>query len=231
MEAVTVDRGELVVEVHVAGGVAIAGTVACVGEGVSGFSVGDPIAIDAKAVDVHAGRLVLEAGLAVSLRPAVSAYHMLVDVVRLGAGESLLIQDAASTLGTFAAQFARVLGAGAVFGVVASEAQREVALRAGCSEALLPDGFVERIGTLTDDGGVDVVLESALGDPVLESRKALGPRGRIAFATSPLVRHLFQPATAREHALDELATEVREALQRAARSVMAYVASGAVRVM
>ncbi|WP_394842525.1 zinc-binding dehydrogenase [Pendulispora brunnea] len=230
MEAVTPGRGELVVEVHVAGGVAIAGTVALVGEGTEGFAVGDPIAIDARTVEVHAGRRAVDARLVVSLRAAVGAYHVLVDVVRLTAGETLLIQDAGSAFGLLAAQFARVLGAH-VFGVVASEAQRESALRAGCSAALLPHGFVEQIRALTQDRGVDVVLESAMGDRIIESRKALGARGRIAFAMSPIAPLLFQPATVRAHALDELATEVRETLDRAARSVMAYVANGAVRVM
>ncbi|WP_394831967.1 zinc-binding dehydrogenase [Pendulispora rubella] len=231
MEAVTPDRGELVVEVHVAGGVAIAGTVACVGEGTSAFAVGEPVAIDARLVDARAERLIVDAQLPTSLRIAVNAYHVLVDVVRLGAGETLLIQDAGSAFGLLAVQFARVLGAGAVLGVVASEAQRERAVWAGCAAALLPHGFAAHARALTNDRGVDVVLESAMGDRVIESRKALGPLGRIAFAASPLAALLFQPATAREHGLHELATEVREPLERAARSVMAYVASGAVRVM
>lgn len=104
----------------------VAGTVAELGEGVSGFEIGQPVFGQASAVSgegsfaeftpVKAGSLAakprsLDFVQAAALPlAATSAYQALVDHLNLQAGQKILIHGAAGGIGSFAVQIAKHLG-------------------------------------------------------------------------------------------------------------------------
>lgn len=96
----------------------------------------------------------------------------------LAAGETVLIHGAAGGVGTAAIQVAK--GAGARVIAVASTAdKRDLAVSAGADEAIDSDGFLVRVKELTDDRGVDVVLDPVGGDRFTDSIRSLAPEGRL----------------------------------------------------
>jgi NADPH:quinone reductase len=98
---------------------------------------------------------------------------------QLQRGETALVMGAAGGIGTAALQVARGLGARVIAGV-ADEQQGETARAAGTDEVVvLAEGFSRTVRSLTDDRGVDVVLDP-LGDWLFgEAIRALAPEGRI----------------------------------------------------
>ena len=105
----------------------VAGRVAELGEGVSGFEVGQPVfgmanaaggrgsfaeftPVKASQLAAKPDSLNYEQAAALPLA-AVSAYQALVDHINLHAGQKILIHGAAGGIGSFAAQLAKSLGA------------------------------------------------------------------------------------------------------------------------
>ncbi|MFC4945452.1 quinone oxidoreductase family protein [Pseudonocardia sp. GCM10023141] len=168
---------------HAPGG-DVAGTVVAVGEGVSGFRVGDlvagivfagayaefallPVAFAAR---VPVG---IDAAAAVAL---VRNGQVALGALRAGAvqpGESVLVTGAAGGVGHLALQLARVLGASRVVAAVGSAAKAEFVRGLGADEVVVYDqqaGWGEP---------VDVVLDS-VGDAVLApALRAVAPLGRL----------------------------------------------------
>ncbi|BAC90800.1 quinone oxidoreductase family protein [Gloeobacter violaceus] len=182
-------------------GLEVAGTVAEIGPGVSGFAYGEPVAAfswtPGKAMGGYAQRVVLDSRLAVPLRraerelryeegagfacAAVTAYQLLADVARLRPGETVLVQSAAGGVGSLAVQFARALGAARIFGVVGSASKTEAALAAGCDRVVLREGWIEAVRSFTGGRGVDIALESVGGDSLAACLQVLAPFGRVAY--------------------------------------------------
>jgi NADPH:quinone reductase-like Zn-dependent oxidoreductase len=108
-----------------------------------------------------------------------SAYHGLKTLGSVAAGESAVVHAAAGGVGTAALQLLRHWGVRSI-AVASTEQKLEVARRLGAT-ALIASGsgrLTERLKALTDNRGVDVVLDSVGGRIFRDSWKALAPMGR-----------------------------------------------------
>ncbi|WP_317633506.1 SDR family NAD(P)-dependent oxidoreductase [Streptomyces sp. HUAS TT20] len=170
-------------------GLEAAGVVVEVGPGVDRFAVGDRVmglfsgAFGPLAVVDH--RLVSPmpstwtfAEAAAAPVVYLTAYYALVDLARLGAGESVLIHAAAGGVGTAAVQLARHLGA-EVYGT-ASPAKWAAVRALGVDEDRIANSrtleFEQHFLEATGGRGMDVVLDSLAREFVDASLRLL-PRG------------------------------------------------------
>jgi NADPH2:quinone reductase len=98
----------------------------------------------------------------------------------LQAGETCLVQAAASGVGVAGIQIAREAGA-RVFTTASSEEKLALGRRLGAEVAInyTTEDFVEVVRKETDGRGVDVVLESVGGEVLTRSVEALAPFGRL----------------------------------------------------
>lgn len=173
-------------------GVECAGLVAAVGEGVTGFSIGQRVACGtgglgayAEFYNVAASRLAaipdeisFEVAAAVMMKGLTSDY-LLNRAAKLTTGSSVLIHAAAGGVGSLACQWAKHLGA-TVIGVVGSSTKSEAARRFGCDHVVSLDveDLRSRVTEITAGRGVDVVLDS-VGKAVFDaSIDSLGRYGR-----------------------------------------------------
>lgn len=96
----------------------------------------------------------------------------------LRSGETVLIHGAAGGVGTASIQVAK--GAGAkVIAVASTGEKRSFAQRAGADYAVGSEDFLPRVKELTDNRGVDVVLDPVGGDRFTDSIRSLAPEGRL----------------------------------------------------
>jgi acyl transferase domain-containing protein/D-arabinose 1-dehydrogenase-like Zn-dependent alcohol dehydrogenase len=127
-----------------------------------------------------------------------TAWHALVDLAELRAGESVLIHAAAGGVGMAAVQIARRLGA-EVF-ATASPAKHGTLRALGIDESRIAssrdDRFRERFLAATEGRGVDVVLDSLAGELVDASLELLPRGGRFVELGKADVRDSEQVATA-----------------------------------
>ncbi|MFE7601374.1 SDR family NAD(P)-dependent oxidoreductase [Streptomyces sp. NPDC057494] len=169
-----------------------AGVVTEVGPGVTGLAVGDRVmglfsgAFGPVAVTDH--RLVAVMPDAWTYAEAASApivfltaYHALVDLACLSAGERVLIHAAAGGVGMAAVQLARHLGA-EVYGT-AGPAKWDALRALGLDDAHLASSrtldFETAFGAATGGRGMDVVLNSLAGEFVDASLRLLPHGGRF----------------------------------------------------
>lgn len=99
---------------------------------------------------------------------------------RLQAGESLLIQGGTSGIGVAAVQLARALGA-TVIATAGSDDKCATCLELGAHHAInyKSQDFVAEIKRITQDKGVDVVLDMVAGDYVAREVECLAEDGRL----------------------------------------------------
>ncbi|MBU4188925.1 MAG: NAD(P)H-quinone oxidoreductase [Propionicimonas sp.] len=171
-------------------GLEVAGTVAGLGEGVSGWHLGDPcVALlagggYAEYVNVPAGQvippppgveLVSAAGLIEVAATVVSNF----DHVHLEAGETVLIHGGAGGIGTFAIQYAKALGARVI--VTAGTAEKLQLCRSLGADVALDyhDDWAEAVTQATGGAGADVILD-IMGAKYLEANVGcLATDGRL----------------------------------------------------
>jgi putative PIG3 family NAD(P)H quinone oxidoreductase len=169
-------------------GMECSGVVAALGDGVSGWKVGDQVAAllagggYAERVAVPAGQL-MPASRAVSLvdnaalpEAACTVYSMLFQAGRLEPGESFLVHGGTSGIGTMAIQLAKAAGA-RVFATAGTPRKVDFCRSLGADVAInyREEDFVEVIGR----GGVDVILDN-MGAAYLERNvRALAVGGRL----------------------------------------------------
>lgn len=173
-------------------GFEVSGTVAELGAGVSGLAVGDRV-IAVTRFGGYTTRLVIGAAWVRPLPPTwrfedgaalpvvfLTAYHGLVTIGRMSAGETVVVQSAAGGVGTAACQLARALGAH-VIGTVGSEAKRSVALEAGAESVVVSRDYDVwgEIDRLTGGAGVDLVFDAVGGPGLRRGFDALRPGGRL----------------------------------------------------
>ncbi|MFC5148429.1 SDR family NAD(P)-dependent oxidoreductase [Streptomyces aureoversilis] len=172
-------------------GLECAGTVAAVGPGVTGFSVGDRVF--ASGSDCLASHMVTSADAVARIPdgtgfaeaatlPAVflTVHYGLGWQAGLAAGETVLVHGGAGGVGLAALQYARLHGAH-VIATAGSPAKRDL-LRALGVEHVLDSrslAFAGRVRELTGGRGVDVVLNSLAGEAVSRSLELLRPGGRF----------------------------------------------------
>ena len=173
-------------------GLECSGTVTAVGEGVDGWSVGDPcVALlagggYAEMVAVPAGQLMpvprgLDLVTAAALpEVACTVWSNVVLLARLGAGETFLVHGGGGGIGTFAIQVAVALGARVA--VTAGSPEKLARCRDLGAEILVDYSkadFVERVKEATDGRGADVVLDNMGAAYLARNLEVLAPGGRL----------------------------------------------------
>lgn len=110
-----------------------------------------------------------------------TVWYNLFQRARLQAGESVLIHGGASGIGTTAIQLAKAFGA-RVFCTVGREEKKAACINLGAERVInyRQEDFVEVIKGLTDDTGVDVILDFIAGDYFPRNIELLTLEGRLA---------------------------------------------------
>jgi len=101
---------------------------------------------------------------------------------RLAPGESLLVHGGSSGIGTTAIQLAAALGS-TVYATAGSDEKCAACEELGAAKAInyKTEDFVSRIKELTDDKGVDVVLDMVGADYYPRNIECLAVEGRLVF--------------------------------------------------
>ena len=173
-------------------GLECSGRVAAVGEGVTGWAVGDEACAllsgggYAARVAVPAGQL-LPVPAGVSLVDAAALPEVACTVwsnvfmtAALGPGEWLLVHGGSSGIGTMAIQLAHALGAHVA--VTAGSAQKLEVCRSLGAEVLVnyrDEDFVEAVKAATGGAGVDVILDNMGAKYLARNVEALTAYGRL----------------------------------------------------
>ncbi|KAH9903662.1 polyketide synthase PksD [Xylariomycetidae sp. FL2044] len=115
--------------------------------------------------------------------PAITSWHSLVEVARLKKGERVLIHAASGATGQLAIQIAKMLGAEILATVGYNHKKKLIADTYG-----IPDDhiffsrnttFAKGVMRTTQGGGVDVVLNSLVGEGLRASWECIAPYGRF----------------------------------------------------
>ena len=174
-------------------GTEAAGTVLKLGRGVNEFAVGDRVFCRTTKAGCQAEMVVAPVDEVLRIPNNISfvdatalpvifltAYHMLKTQAPLRPGETVLIQAAASGVGTAAVQLAKVWGA-RIFATASSDEKLEFVKKLGADVCINYQkfDFVSEVMKHTDGVGVDRVLECVGGDVLTKSFDALAPGGRL----------------------------------------------------
>lgn len=119
------------------------------------------------------------------------------DRARLIAGETLLMHGGSSGIGSVAIQLAKAFGA-TVYTTVGNDEKAAFCHQLGADAVInyRTEDFVERIASLTNGEGVDVVLDMVGGDYIPKNIACLAVDGRhvsIAFLNGPKVEMNMLP--------------------------------------
>lgn len=172
-------------------GLEIAGEVAALGKGVTGLKKGAKVCAlvagggyaeycvvpAVQCLPVPKGMdMVTAAGLC---ETHFTVWTNLFDRGQLKKGEAVLIHGGASGIGTTAIQVAKSFGA-KVYVTASTDDKGRACVKLGATAAInyRQKDFVAEIMTLTDNRGVDVVLDMVGGDYVGRNLKTLAPYGR-----------------------------------------------------
>ena len=109
-----------------------------------------------------------------------TAWSMLMEKVKLQAGETILVQAAGSGIGSAAIQFAKAVGA-KVITTVGEDWKIAEAKKLGADEVLnyKKEDFEKRVKDLTEGRGVDVAFEHIGPEVFVQSLRCLAPGGRL----------------------------------------------------
>ena len=172
-------------------GLESAGIIEAIGPGVSGFTVGQRIAVVAGPDGAYAEARLVPAARVVPLpdtideRTAASMMirgmtvrYLLRETYPVQRGDTVLIHAAAGGLGLIFCQWAKHLGA-TVIGTVSSAAKGEIARAHGCDHAIVygNEDFTARVREITSGKGVAAVYDSVGKDTFEASLNCLRPRG------------------------------------------------------
>jgi len=174
-------------------GLEVAGVIAELGPGVTGWQVGDRV----MSLVGGGGYAEFAAAPASTLMPIpdgidlvhaagitevfITAYLNVFREAALRPGETLLVHGGASGVGTAAIQLAKALGPSPVIVTVGSEDKAEACRSLGADHVILykQEDFAERVQALTDGRGADVILDH-IGAAYLEPNMAcLALYGRL----------------------------------------------------
>jgi len=172
-------------------GMELAGEVDALGDGVTAFKIGDPVAgggrggiaeyVVLPAQGLRRKPETLSFAQAAGYPVAyLTAYVGLVRCARTQAGEWVLVHGAAGGVGLAAVDLARILGA-RVIAASASDAKLAVLEKEYAPEATVnvTAGFRERVKALTGGKGADVIYDPVGGDVFDESIRCIAFGGRI----------------------------------------------------
>lgn len=121
------------------------------------------------------------------IAPGLTAWRSLAEVARLQEGEKVLIHAASGATGQLSVQIARHLGA-EVFATVGYDYKKQLLLDSYVHDKTIAEDhvlysrdttFSKGIMRLTDGNGVDVVLNSLVGEGLRQSWECIAPYGRF----------------------------------------------------
>jgi len=170
-------------------GLEVAGDVAAIGAGISGFRIGDPV-FGLVAGGGYAEYALLDQGCAVHKPDTLSyeeaatlpeawmtAWLNLVEIAAVRKGETVLIHAGASGVGAAAIQLVRLLGAHGIT-TAGSDEKRQFCKQLGAETAInyKQDDFAAQVVAL---GGADVILDCIGGSYLEKNIECLKPDGRL----------------------------------------------------
>jgi NADPH2:quinone reductase len=168
-----------------------AGVIEAVGPGVTTLQVGQPIM--ARAPGGHAEYAIAQienvfpcpAGLDMTQAGGIpiiflTAYHLLRSMKRLQPGDIVLVQAAASGVGTVLVQLCKQWGFRSI-ATASSEAKLELARQLGADETInyTTQDFEAEVKRLTNGIGVQLALEAVGGEVTEKSMRCLAPFGSL----------------------------------------------------
>lgn len=174
-----------------------AGRVAAIGAGVSGFSVGDRVALQveygafAEQIRARAENCMpLPDGIGFDTAAALglayqTAWFALTDRANLQAGETVLVLGASGAVGLATIELAKALGSATVIAALRGGKGWDLAQRAGADNSVdisTPDvleGLREQVRAITGGRGVDIIVDSVGGAAAAAAIRSLGWRGRM----------------------------------------------------
>lgn len=173
-------------------GLECSGRIVGLGEGVTGWRLGDEVCAllagggYAERVAVPAGQVLpIPAGVdpvtAAALPEVVcTVWSNLFMIANLRPGESVLVHGGAGGIGTVAVQLAHLAGA-RVFATAGTPAKLDLCRRLGADIAInyRDEDFVARVAEETEDRGVDVILDSVGAAYLDRNVTALATSGRL----------------------------------------------------
>jgi NADPH:quinone reductase-like Zn-dependent oxidoreductase len=228
-----------------------AGTIAAVGPGVQGFKVGDAVStIPSFSMNQYGlyGELANAPVHAVTHHPAslswseaaaiwmqyITAYGALIDIGKLGKGETILVPAASSSVGLAAIQIANRVGAVPV-ALTRGKAKRQTLLDAGAAHVIVTDeqDLVKEAQRLTGGAGARMVFDPVGGPVFAKLAQATAQLGTIflygALSPEPTPLPLFDVLgkwiTIRGYVMLEITADP-ERLQRAKKFVNDGLADG-----
>jgi len=139
----------------------------------------DTVCVDASQTYVLPEQMSFEEGAALPVT-YLTAYHMLFNVFRVRSGDHVLIHQAAGGVGTAASQLCRSVGGVTTYGT-ASKAKHDYVRSNGCDHPIdyHTVDYADEIRKLTDDRGVDAVLDALGGDDWKKGYSLLRPGGLL----------------------------------------------------
>lgn len=173
-------------------GYEVAGTIDTVGEGVDSSRIGERVValvhfgghaeyccLPSQAALPIPQTMPYEAAAALPVT-YLTAYHMLFFVANLRAGESLLVHMAAGGVGTAVLQLCRTVPGVVTFGTASSSKHGRLR-EYGCTHPIDYHAvdYAAEVRRLTDNRGVDVVLDPLGGRDTAKGYRLLRPGGRI----------------------------------------------------
>ena len=173
-------------------GLEFAGEVDALGDGVTGWAVGDAvicgnrfgamaehIVVPAGALRHKPGRLSWDAAAAYGVA-YLTAYVALVRCARVEPGEWVLVHGAAGGVGLATVDLAKALGA-RVIAAASSSAKRDAIAELYAPDALIAadPGFREEVKARTGGKGADVIFDPVGGDVFDESTRCIAFGGRL----------------------------------------------------
>ena len=229
-----------------------AGAVAALGEGVTGFTVGQRVGYCsgvigsyAQANNVPVEKLVRLPGnisddvAAAILLKGMTAQYLLRRIHPVKAGETIVFHAAAGGVGQIGCQWAKHLGA-TVIGSTTSPEKVELARANGCAHVLNTHepGWEKKVREITGGKGVPVVYDSIGKDTFLAGLECLQPRGiMVTYGNASGPVDPFSPAIlASKGSLFvtrptlEHYTRTAQEMQDTADDLFAVIASGAIKI-
>lgn len=228
-----------------------AGTVEAIGEGVTGFSIGDKVStipgfsmnhyglygtqaiIPAATTVKHPANLSWEEAAAVWMQ-YMTAYGALIDVVGLVPGDAVIINASSSSVGLAAIQIANAAGAVSI-AVTRTSAKREALLGHGAQHVIASEeqDLVAEVMRITGGKGARIVFDPVAGEGVETLALAAAQRGTIilygALAPTatpfPLFTALAKGLTLRGYTLFEVVSDP-ERMAKGKQYVLDGLASG-----
>ncbi len=228
-----------------------AGTVTAIGEGVSGFNVGDAVStipnfsqnqygvygelvnVPVSAVAKHPASLSWTQAAAIWMR-YLTAYGALIDIADIKAGEFVLIPAASSSVGLAAIELSNMVGAIPV-ALTRYGNKREALLKAGAKHVIATEeqDLVAEVNRITDGKGARVVFDPVGGPTISKLAEATAQNGIIfqygTLSTEPTPLPLFsvigKQLTIRGYTLFELSSNPQR-LERAKQFIVDSLASG-----